>query len=247
MKGEQEYQYPVEIGISMMNENEALTPGAYQQLAMQVVEPHLFNIEMDEQRLIGQYNVAWVLLSMSFELRRPIRPRERLCARTWNSGGSRLLFRRELVFYDAQGALIMTGVTFSTLLDLGKRRVCTDPEMIARFALPAGEQLMQASDRLRLKTPELDPVETLTVRPSWIDGVGHVNNCRYGEFLYDALTDAQRAQMANLKRLELYFVNESKLGDQLALHRIDEPQGAIVTASRPGAVRPSFTGKVVFE
>ena len=106
---------------------------------------------------------------------------------------------------------------------------------------------MQASDRLRLKTPELDPVETLTVRPSWIDGVGHVNNCRYGEFLYDALTDAQRAQMAKLKRLELYFVNESKLGDQLALHRIDEPQGAIVTASRPGAVRPSFTGKVVFE
>ncbi len=41
MKGEQDYQYPVEIGISMMNENEALTPGAYQQLAMQVVEPHL--------------------------------------------------------------------------------------------------------------------------------------------------------------------------------------------------------------
>ena len=246
MKGEQDYRYPVEIGISMMNENEALTPGAYQQLAMQVIEQHLFNIEMDEQRLIELYNVAWVLLSMSFELRRPIRPRERLCARTWNSGGSRLLFRRELVFYAEHDEIVLTGATFSTLLDLGQRRVCTDPEMLRRFALPAGEQLMQASDRLRLKTPELDPVETLTVRPSWIDGVGHVNNCRYGEFLYDALTDAQRAQMANLKRLELYFVNESKRGEQLALHRIDEPQSAIVTATHPGAMRPAFAGKIVF-
>lgn len=246
MKGEQEYQYPVEIGISMMNENEALTPGAYQQLAMQVIEQHLFNIEMDEQRLIEQYSVAWVLMSMSFELRRRIQPRERLYARTWNSGGSRLLFRRDLVFYDEQDEIVLTCATFSTLLDLTKRRVCTDPEMLQRFALPAGEQLMQASDRLRLKVPALDPVETLTVRPSWIDGVGHVNNCRYGEFVYDALTDAQRAQMANLKRLELYFVNETKLGEQLVLHRIDEPQSAIVTATHPGAMRPSFAGKVVF-
>lgn len=246
MKGEQEYRYPVEIGISMMNEHEALTPGAYQQLAMQVIEQHLFNIEMDEQRLIGQYNVAWVLMSMSFALRRQIRPRERLTARTWNSGGSRLLFRRELVLCDTHDEPVLTGVTFSTLLDLGKRRVCTDPEMLQRFALPAGETRMQASDRLRLKTPETAPVETLTVRPSWIDGVGHVNNCRYGEFVYDALTDAQRAQMANLKRLELYFVNESKRGDQLALHRIDEPQGAIVTATHPGAMRPAFAGRVVF-
>lgn len=246
MKGEQEYRYPVEIGISMMNENEALTPGAYQQLAMQVIEQHLFNIEMDEQRLIGQYNVAWVLMSMSFELRRQIRPRERLTARTWNSGGSRLLFRRELVLCDTHDETVLTGVTFSTLLDLGKRRVCTDPEMLQRFALPAGETRMQASDRLRLKTPETAPVETLAVRPSWIDGVGHVNNCRYGEFVYDALTDAQRTQMANLKRLELYFVNESKRGDQLALHRIDEPQGAIVTATHPGAMRPAFAGRVVF-
>lgn len=246
MKDEQEYWYPVEISISMMNEKEVLTPGAYQQLAMQVIEQHLFNIEMDEQRLIEQDNVAWVLMSMSFELRRQIRSRERLTARTWNSGGNRLLFRRELVFYDERGEIVLTGATFSTLLDLSRRRVCTDPEMIARFALPAGEQLMQASDRLRLKTPDCDPVETLTVRPSWIDGVGHVNNCRYGEFVYDALTDAQRAQMAHLKRLELYFVNETKLGEQLVLHRIDEPQGAIVTATHPGAMRPSFAGKVVF-
>lgn len=246
MKREQEYRYPVEIGISMMNENEALKPDAYQQLAMQVVEPHLFNMEMDEQRLIGQFQVAWVLMSMSFELRRPIRPRERLYAQTWNSGGSRLLFRREFVFCDEHDEIVLTGATFSTLLDLNQRRVCTDPEMLARFALPAGEQLMQASDRLRLKTPALDPAETRTVRPSWIDGVGHVNNCRYGEIVYDTLTDAQRAQMANLKRLELYFVSETRLGEQLALHRIDEPQGAIVTVSRPGAVRPAFAGKVVF-
>ena len=244
---ERQFSYPLELGIAMFNGDGALKPDAYQALYMQAVEPHLANIEMDEPRLIRDYGVAWVLVSMAVEVTRPVRPDDRLTAQTWNTTEKRrLLFRRELEIRDEKGARVLTMVTFSTLLDLNARRVCTDRDLIAKFALPAGERLMEASDRLRIKTPEDAPVEVLRARPSWIDGVGHVNNFRYGEMAYDALSDAQRAAVGSLKRMELYFVNETHLDDEISLHRIDDADSAVVTATVAGQTRPAFTAKLIF-
>lgn len=244
---EKQFSYPLELGIAMFNGDGALKPDAYQALYMQAVEPHLANIEMDEARIMREYGVAWVLISMAVEVRRPVRPNDRLTAQTWNSTEkSRLLFRREMIVRDDAGEPVFTAATFSALLDLQARRVCTDRELIAKFDLPAGEKLMEASDRLRIKTPEEAPEETLRVRPSWIDGVGHVNNFRYGEMAYDALTDAQRAAIGDLTRMELYFVSETHLGDEILLHRIDAEGSTVVMASLPGEKRPAFTAKLCF-
>ena len=244
---ERRFSYPLELGIAMFNGDGALKPDAYQALYMQAVEPHLANIEMDEPRLIRDYGVAWVLVSMAVEVTRPVRPDDRLTAQTWNTTEKRrLLFRREMEVCDETGERVLTMVTFSTLLDLKARRVCTDRDLIEKFTLPAGERLMEASDRLRIKTPETAPVEVLRPRPSWIDGVGHVNNFRYGEMAYDALSDAQRADIGELKRMELYFVNETHLSDEIQLHRIDDADSTVVTATISGEPRPAFTAKLRF-
>lgn len=245
---ERQFSYPLELGIAMFNGDGALKPDAYQALYMQAVEPHLANIEMDEPRLIRDYGVAWVLVSMAVEVVRPVRPDDRLTAQTWNTTEKRrLLFRREMEIRDEKGERVLTMVTFSTLLDLNARRVCTDRDLIAKFALPAGERLMEASDRLRIKTPDAPPVEVLRARPSWIDGVGHVNNFRYGEMAYDALSDAQRAAIGSLKRMELYFVSETHLDDEISLHRIDDADSAVVTATVADQPRPAFTAKLIFQ
>ena len=247
MMDEKQFSYPLELGIAMFNGDGALKPDAYQALYMQAVEPHLMNIEMDEARIMRDFGVAWVLVSMAVEIRRSVRADDKLTARTWNTTEkTRLLFRRDVVVTDAQGETVFTVATFSALLDLNARRVCTDRELIAKFALPAGEKLMEASDRLRIKTPTEAPVEVLRVRPSWIDGVGHVNNFRYGEMAYDALTDRQRSAMGDLTRMELFFVSETHLGDEIALHRIEEGASAVVTATVAGETRPAFTAKLTF-
>ena len=247
MMDEKQFSYPLELGIAMFNGDGALKPDAYQALYMQAVEPHLMNIEMDEARIMRDFGVAWVLVSMAVEIRRSVRADDKLTARTWNTTEkTRLLFRRDVVVTDAQGETVFTVATFSALLDLNARRVCTDRELITKFALPAGEKLMEASDRLRIKTPTEAPVEVLRVRPSWIDGVGHVNNFRYGEMAYDALTDRQRSAMGDLTRMELFFVSETHLGDEIALHRIEEGASAVVTATVAGETRPAFTAKLTF-
>ena len=244
---EKQYSYPLELGVSMFSGRHALKVSAYQELYMQAVEPHLLNIGMDEARLMAELDVAWVLIALTMEPKRPIRPGDQLHAKTWNTTEKvRLLFRREIVFYDENDEIVLTGATFSALLDLKTRRVCTDRELISRFNLPAGETLLEASDRLRMKTPLTEPVEILTARPSWEDAVGHVNNFRYGEMVYDALTPEQREHMEHLRRLELYFVSETKPGDTLTLHRVDEEDAATVTVTLPEQTRPAFAAKLRF-
>ena len=244
---ERQFSYPLETGIAMFNEHGALKISGYQELYMQGVEPHLKNIEMDEPRLIRDYGVAWVLIAMTVEPARRIRPDDTLTMRTWNSTEKRrLLFRREFEILDAAGERVLAGESFSTLMQLQTRTVCTDRELLAKFHLPAGEPLLEASDRLRLKTPETEPAERLTARPSWTDGVGHVNNFRYGEMTYDALTDEQRGQMADLHRLELYFNAETHAGDRLQLHRLEDETAVTVAISQEEAARPAFAAKLYF-
>ncbi len=244
---EKRYSYPLELGVAMFNGGGALKVSAYQELYMQAVEPHLKNIDMDEAKLMREMDVAWVLIAMTVEPLRPIRPGETLHARTWNTTEvARLLFRREFAFYDEAEEPVLRGASFSALMDLKNRRVCAKREILSLFSLPAGETLLEASDRLRMKTPETEPVETLTARPSWEDAVGHVNNFRYGEMVYDALTDSERSGMERLRRLELYFVSETRPGDRLALHRIEDEALTTVTISQTDAPRPAFMARLRF-
>ena len=244
---EKQYSYPLELGVAMFNGRGALKVSAYQELYMQAVEPHLKNIDMDEARLMRELDVAWVLIAMTAEPLRPIRQGGTLHARTWNTTETpRLLFRREFAFFDEADETVLRGASFSALMDLKNRRVCAKREILSLFSLPAGEQLLEAADRLRMKTPETEPAETLTARPSWEDAVGHVNNFRYGEMVYDALTDSERGCMEHLHRLELYFVNETRPGDRLALHRIEDDFGTTVTVSHTDAPRPAFMARLRF-
>ena len=243
---EKQFSYPLKSGIAMFNEHGFLKPSGYQELYMQGVEPHLKNIEMDEPRLIREFGAAWVLIAMTVEPRRPIRPDDSLTMRTWNSTDRRLLFRREFELLDAAGEQVLVGESFSTLLMLETRRVCMDRELLERFRLPAGERLLEAPDRIRLKTPETEPVEHITARPSWTDGVGHVNNFRYGEMTYDALTDAQRGQMEKLRRMELFFNAETHAGDALALYRLEDDEAVTVAVCQEGEPRPAFAARLLF-
>ena len=113
---EKQFSYPLELGVSMFSGRHALKVNAYQELYMQAVEPHLMNIGMDEAKLMAELDVAWVLIALTMEPKRPIRPGDRLHAKTWNSTEkARLLFRREIAFYDENEEIVLTGATFSAL------------------------------------------------------------------------------------------------------------------------------------
>lgn len=242
---EKGYAYPVYVDMSMCNAAGALYPMAYQRIAVETVGRHLENIGLDTPRISEQYGVAWVLLSMSVALMRPIRIGDRLTFRTWHTNSTPPTFRREIAFYDENETLVAAGATFSALLDVKTHRLCMDRSVFAQFDLPDGTVLIPAEKRFS-EHPAFAEVERRRVRPSWIDGIGHVNNERYGEFAYDALIAEDRARIGALKRLDIWFKTELTEGEEFTMERAETENGVILRGVIQPAERESFLMKLTF-
>ncbi len=242
-------RYPVPIDVAMYDASGAFFPSAYLKIITAVVQEHLAVIEMDVPRLVQKYNVSWVLLSLSVELRRPLTPGDELFVRTWDSGQRVPLYRRDLAVYsaaDPEGEPVAVAATFSTVMDLVTRHICSDRAILDSFQIPAGPKLLKASSRFASKA-QFRPVENRTARPSWQDGLGHVNNVRYGEIVYDALSTAERAALKDLKRMDIWFLAELRPGQSFAVEKALEDDGALlVRGTLLLEQKPSFVMKLTF-
>lgn len=222
---ERSFCYDAHADMTMCGTDGSMTPFGWQRLVVGVIEQHLENIGMGEEELLERLGMSWILLSTHLEIYRPIKLGEHLTARTWNSGITPPIFRRELELVDPDGKKAAVGATFSTLLSVKDRRVCTDRATINGFGLPRGERLF-SPDRHPPRGGEYTFTEERIARPSMTDSMGHVNNTRYGEFVFDALTDRERASMSRLEKLDVWFAAEICAGDCFRVERT-EHNGAV--------------------
>lgn len=236
---ERDYSYPQQIEVAMYDGNGAFYPAAYQKLMTRAAEKHLENIELDVPRMMRRYGVSWVLLSLSLELRRPLSVTEQLTVRTWATEQHPPIYRREVALYDEKDEMVGAGTTFSTVLDLRTRHICTDRGVLDTIRLPEGEKLLEASSRYTEK-PAFTEVERRTARPSWQDGLGHVNNGRYGEIVYDALTVEERRALKQLKRLDIWFLAEMRPGQTFSVQRAEGTDSVTVKGVLLPEDKPSF-------
>ncbi len=241
-------RWPMPIDVSMYDANGAFFPAAYLKAITNAVQEHLAVLEMDVPTLMQKHNVSWVLLSLSLELRRPLKPDDALYIRTWDAGQRIPLYRRDLAVYDAadDAEPVAVAATFSTVFDLTDRRICSDRAILESFAIPAGEKLLKASSRYTGKV-EFTALEQRTVRPSWQDGLGHVNNARYGEIVYDALTDAERLALRELRRLDIWYLAELRPGQRFEVQKATDADGALLVRGwLPEEEKPSFVMRLAF-
>ena len=243
---EQDYTYPIHANTAMFNESGALKPGACQQILIAAVEAHLQQIGLDVPRLIRQHGVSWILLSMTVEMRAPVRNGMRLTVRTWNTGRSGVLYRRELRVCREDGTPVLVAANLHALFDIRTRRILHEAPPIPALGLPAGETLLQAGSRFICDDSGFEDAGEMEIRPSWIDALGHVNNLHYGDMAYDALPPALRARMDALSRMELYFMHELHAGERLRLQRRILPDAAEVTGLPAEGGAPAFAVRFLF-
>lgn len=241
---ETEFSYPVPVDFDMYDGSGAFFPSAYQKMTSRVVEAHLPRVELDMPRLMEKYNVTWVLLALSVELRRPLTANDHLTAQTWHAGSRGTTYRRDIVLRDEAGEIVAVAATFSAVLDLATRRVCMDRSILAQIDLPAGETLLEASAKFRDKSVYTE-VERRIARPSWQDGNGHVHNVRYGEFVYDALTETERLALKGLKRLDVWFLSELLPGQEFSVQKCEAEDGSVIVKGvLPQEEKASFAMKL---
>ncbi len=239
--------YPLLLDTQLFNEHGMLMISSYQQAFSTLFEKHLSDIGMDVPSTVAHFGVAWIMLSLSIEVHRAIHPEETLIAQTWHTQRHGPVYRREFFARDASGAHVIRGAGFFSLLDIKRRRLCTSPAVHARFTLPEGEQLIEADSRFAQEGLAFMPVETRRVRPSWLDGLGHVNNRRYGEIAYDALTPQERARMDRLRRLDIYFRHELTAGDEVLMERAQKQGEVFLRGSLSPAGTQSFIAHLLLD
>ena len=245
MELEKTYSFRVDTG--SLNENKTLTLSALQRIIVTVSEEHLENIGLDVPKLMKEFGVSWILLSLTAEIRDKIRAGEKLLVRTWHTNKKGVYYRRDFEICHEDGTVAANAATFSSIFDMESRRLCTNKEVLALVdELGEGKELFGASPRLRIKPEELDFVMTQNVMPSWIDALGHTNNLRYGDLITDALPAENRAKLGKLSRFELGFTGELRLGESVEL-RLKEENGEILVAGiRSSDEKPAFLSKLIF-
>lgn len=220
MKDERDCVYDLEVEVLQLNENQAMKLSSYQTLFARLAEKHLVGIEADFNETM-KHGYAWALVSLSLEVAKPIDSCLTLRGETWFSQRKGPYFRREFLFSDTSGTPMFRGCTYSVLLEIETRSVYRKKELPVPLTTPIEEFNLVADPHFKTDLTFFD-VERRRVRDSFLDALGHVNNCRYGEFAYDALTDEERSRIHELTRMDIYFHSELRKGDTFTIQKAQQ-------------------------
>ena len=245
MTEEKQMEYRALVDSSMLNSRRDIQISGLLRIIETTLEEHLLDIGMDNPKLVREENISWAFLSLSTEVLSPIQPGEVLTGRTWFSGRRGPLFRRELEYRHADGSPAAAMSCFSGLIDLSARRIIRDRAYLERYTLPVGETLLEADSRMAIDPARFREADRRKVYPSWLDGLGHVNNARYGDMIFDTLS-AAGAFRGTLRRLELYFVGELHEGEEVSLQLCEEAGCCSVLGTRGDSGESAFSARVFF-
>ena len=235
---ESDQKYVLRSEMGDLNEAGWLKPNGYLRLFNQLMEEHFNALGLRQERAMAQ-KLAWVLIAFTLEIDRPVKGTERLIANTWYSGREGISFRRECTFKDEAGTLRFQGSCFFVLMNLDERSLYRDPNLPFDFLEPEEAYTVAAVPSPRVKG-DFKWVEDRQVRSSEIDCLGHVNNIRYGEYAYDALTEKERRKLDHLQRMEIYFLGELHPGNRVTVLKDGSPEEIRIRGLNESAGKVSF-------
>lgn len=223
---EKDYIYEITNELSDLNQNNILKPYSYQKLFDQVVDRHLNNINLNMDQIMRN-NLAWVLISLSIEIVKPVEGITKMFAQTWCSQHKRPFFRREFIFKNEKGEILFHGTSFSILFDMNKRTLYRKKELPFDIDISNDDFTIEATPTIHIDS-KFEKVDERKVYNSYIDCLGHVNNIRYSEFAYDTFSEEECMNICNFKRMDLYFRSELRNNDNFSVLKAYENNKIIV-------------------
>jgi len=247
LNNEKNNRYGILLDPSLINQNGILKPQAYQALYCELAERHLSAHGVGSDKA-GETGLAWVLVSMAIDIKNPGPPPGLLQAETWKSGRKGPYFLRDYIFYNSEGAECFRGTSHSVLFDLNARQVFRDRSH-PMYALTADRGPL-TSGTATWKQSYGNAAEDIAanfqirsnrrVENSFLDMLGHVNNIRYAEFAYDAMTDAEIDSLVDLRRMEVYFSAELRKNDAFTVSAATHPTGLFFRGTKEEDGKTSF-------
>ena len=242
-----DFEYTWNVDSSMTDSRGNISPAGLQRICVNTIEHHLVNINLSVTHLMENYGLSWILLSLTTHILSPIKLGDELVLHTRHTNRKGVIYRRDIEFM-RNGEVVAIAVSFSSILDIAQRRICTDKAVLDSLPIPCdSEPMCEAVSRHKVKPEEFAFLEERAVRPSWIDPIGHVNNLRYSEFIHDALPKELEASLESLKCISVYFTGELKKDDRFSVLTKRDGNDFEVMGIRLSDEKPAFSAKLSFE
>lgn len=145
---------------------------------------------------------------------------EKLCVSTWTKSiYKHKVALRDYSIRDARGNVIAEATSSWLLVNL-KTGQAEDPET-ASFLPPLYPEKSAISENPELLSPGENPQVVLskTAAYSDLDMNRHVNNCRYADWVLDALFTDPKMQKRSIRSLQLNFISGISAGEEVRLVR----------------------------
>lgn len=198
--------------------NEKLSVTEILKLMQRTTFSHSQLIGLDHQTMIDRDNAFWVITKMKVVCNNSIGANQKLTLKTWTRKPQAVRFLRDLQIKQ-KNKILVKGVSEWCCLDY-KTRTLRRSNSIKYPDL----QMVETKENnltftnLNADVTKKDFVYTKTIMPTEIDVNLHTNNLKYNVIALDALS-LNDLQNKTIKEYEVYFVNESKLGDKIDVYK----------------------------
>ena len=160
-------------------------------------------------------NLFWAVLRHRVQIARLPRAGEDITLQTWPMPTTRTAYPRAAVAFDAGGNLLFRCVSLWVLMDTQKRTmVLPGNSGVEVGGIVRGDELAVPGS-MALK--HLGQEVRRTVRFTDLDWNGHMNNCRYLDWVADTLPSSFH-EGHSIKEFSVSYLSEAREGDAMTLH-----------------------------
>ena len=188
-----------------------LKPSTILLYAQEVAGLHFSELLMDYDAL-AQRRMFWAVTRHKVQITRLPRRGETIRIETWPMPTTRVAYPRSMVAYDAQGNECFRSISLWVLMDLDTRNMILPGKSgISVVGTLRGNEL---TSPLGLPAKPMGSRRERPVCFTDLDRNGHMNNCRYLDWIDDLLPSAFHAQHV-VKEFTVCYLSEAREGQKL--------------------------------
>ena len=168
-----------------------------------------------DQKALTDKNLFWAVIRHRVQITRLPGSGEKLRIETWPMPTTRTAYPRSTIAYDENGEECFRSISLWILMDAESRAmVLPGKSGVEVTGLLRGCELQAPSS---LIPKDMSSIQTRTVRYTDLDFNGHMNNCRYPDWVDDLLPAAFHAQH-EIREFTLCYMSEVRENERVNLH-----------------------------
>lgn len=190
-----------------------LKPSCVLAFLQEVAGDHSALLGTDRESLMDK-NLFWAVIRHRVQVTRLPASGEKLTVQTWPMPTTRTAYPRSTVAYDEQGNECFRGISLWVLMDAESRAmVLPGKSGVTVSGMLTGSELA-APGSMALQTAGQQMVRT--VRYTDLDVNGHMNNCRYLDWVADTLPGSFH-ETHRVSEFTVNYLSEAREGEALQL------------------------------